>query len=74
MHVAILDARRSELAIVIGGLNNDMQEVSERTATFNQAKQEFDSAAQHYGALPFASDEDKSQTSQNLLTHTEIFL
>lgn len=31
MHVAILDARRSELAQVIGGLNQDPQEVSERT-------------------------------------------
>ncbi|WP_042035579.1 MCP four helix bundle domain-containing protein, partial [Aeromonas popoffii] len=73
MHVAILDARRSELAIVIGGLNNDMQEVSERTATFNQAKQEFDSAAQHYGALPFASDEDKQNYEQLIAAGAKYF-
>ncbi|MBW3806260.1 methyl-accepting chemotaxis protein [Aeromonas jandaei] len=66
MHVAILDARRSELAQVIGGLNKDAQEVSERTLTFNKAKQEFDTAAQKYGAMPFATDEEK-QTYEQLL-------
>ena len=66
MHVAILDARRSELAQVIGGLNKDAQEVSERTVTFNKAKQEFDAAAQKYGSLPFSTDEEK-QTYEALL-------
>ena len=66
MHVAILDARRSELAQVIGGLNKDTQEVSERTVTFNKAKQEFDAAAQKYGSLPFSTDEEK-QTYEALL-------
>ncbi|MGH1407990.1 MAG: MCP four helix bundle domain-containing protein, partial [Aeromonas sp.] len=67
MHVAILDARRSQLAQVIAGLSNDAQEVSERTATFNKAKQEFDAAAQKYGALPFTTDEEK-QTYDQLLS------
>ncbi|WP_421262065.1 methyl-accepting chemotaxis protein [Aeromonas jandaei] len=64
MHVAILDARRSELAQVIGGLNKDAQEVSERTLTFNKAKQEFEAAADKYGALPFATDEEKQLYDQ----------
>ncbi|MFB2830379.1 methyl-accepting chemotaxis protein [Aeromonas jandaei] len=66
MHVAILDARRSELSQVIAGLNKDAQEVSERTLTFNKAKQAFDTAAQKYGAMPFATDEEK-QTYEQLL-------
>ncbi|MGN5290965.1 methyl-accepting chemotaxis protein [Aeromonas sp. 11P] len=57
MHVAILDARRSELAQVIGGLNKDDQEVSERAQTFNKARQEFEQAAQKYGALEFSTEE-----------------
>ncbi|QWL57154.1 methyl-accepting chemotaxis protein [Aeromonas jandaei] len=64
MHVAILDARRSELAQVIGGLNKDAQEVSERTLTFNKAKQEFETAADKYGALPFTTDEEKQLYDQ----------
>ena len=64
MHVAILDARRSELAQVIGGLNKDAQEVSERTLTFNKAKQEFEAAADKYGALPFTTDEEKQVYDQ----------
>ncbi|WP_111805355.1 methyl-accepting chemotaxis protein [Aeromonas allosaccharophila] len=67
MHVAILDARRSELSQVIAGLNKDDQEVSDRTATFNKAKQEFDTAAQKYGAMPFTTDEEK-QTYEQLLS------
>ncbi|MGY3921747.1 methyl-accepting chemotaxis protein [Aeromonas jandaei] len=66
MHVAILDARRSELSQVIAGLNKDAQEVSERTLTFNKAKLAFDTAAQKYGAMPFATDEEK-QTYEQLL-------
>ncbi|QNF17554.1 methyl-accepting chemotaxis protein [Aeromonas jandaei] len=66
MHVAILDARRSELSQVIAGLNKDAQEVSERTLTFNKAKLAFDTAAQKYGAMPFTTDEEK-QTYEQLL-------
>ncbi|WP_421253216.1 methyl-accepting chemotaxis protein [Aeromonas jandaei] len=64
MHVAILDARRSELSQVIAGLNKDAQEVSERTLTFNKAKQEFEAAADKYGALPFTTDEEKQVYDQ----------
>ncbi|MGL6264645.1 methyl-accepting chemotaxis protein [Aeromonas jandaei] len=67
MHVAILDARRSELSQVIAGLNKDAQEVSERTLTFNKAKLAFDTAAQKYGAMPFTTDEEK-QTYEQLLS------
>lgn len=73
MHVAILDARRSELAQVIAGLNNDAQEVSERTATFNKAKQEFEVAAQKYGALPFTTDEEKLTYEQLLSAGAKYF-
>ncbi|WP_033137557.1 methyl-accepting chemotaxis protein [Aeromonas finlandensis] len=67
MHVAILDARRSELSQVIAGLNKDNQELSERTLTFNKAKQEFDLAAQKYGSTPFSTDEEK-QTYEQLVS------
>ncbi|HEH9401551.1 TPA: methyl-accepting chemotaxis protein [Aeromonas sobria] len=73
MHVAILDARRSELAQVIGGLNKDMQEVSDRTATFNKAKQEFDQAAQKYGALPFSTAEEKQVYEQVVAAGAKYF-
>jgi methyl-accepting chemotaxis protein len=73
MHVAILDARRSELAQVIGGLNKDMQEVSERTLTFNKAKQEFDQAAQKYGALPFSTAEEKQVYEQVVAAGAKYF-
>ncbi len=73
MHVAILDARRSELAQVIGGLNKDMQEVSDRTATFNKAKQEFEQAAQKYGTLPFSTAEEKQVYDQLLSAGAKYF-
>lgn len=73
MHVAILDARRSELAQVIAGLSNDAQEVSERTATFNKAKHEFEVAAQKYGALPFTTDEEKLTYEQLLSAGAKYF-
>ncbi|TNH92610.1 methyl-accepting chemotaxis protein [Aeromonas sobria] len=73
MHVAVLDARRSELAQVIGSLNKDMQEVSDRTATFNKAKQEFDQAAQKYGALPFSTAEEKQVYEQVVAAGAKYF-
>ncbi|WP_068978005.1 methyl-accepting chemotaxis protein [Aeromonas sp. EERV15] len=73
MHVAVLDARRSELAQVIGGLNKDMQEVSDRTATFNKAKQEFEQAAQKYGALPFSTAEEKQVYEQTVAAGAKYF-
>lgn len=73
MHVAILDARRSELAQVIGGLNQDEQEVNERTQTFNKAKQEFEQAARKYGALAFATDEEKQVYEQVLAAGAKYF-
>ena len=73
MHVAILDARRSELAQVIGGLNQDPQEVSERTGTFNKAKEEFDTAAQKYGALEFSTAEEKQTYEQLLAAGAKYF-
>ncbi|MFM5614474.1 methyl-accepting chemotaxis protein [Aeromonas allosaccharophila] len=73
MHVAILDARRSELAQVIGGLNKDDQEVSDRTLTFNKAKQEFEQAAQKYGALPFTTGEEKQVYEQVVAAGAKYF-
>ncbi|MGL5092996.1 MAG: methyl-accepting chemotaxis protein [Aeromonas sobria] len=73
MHVAVLDARRSELAQVIGGLDRDMQEVSERTLTFNKAKQEFEQAAQKYGALPFNTAEEKQVYEQVVAAGAKYF-
>ncbi|WP_421258031.1 methyl-accepting chemotaxis protein [Aeromonas sp. 600886] len=74
MHVAVLDARRSELAQVIGGLNKDEQEVSDRTLTFNKAKQEFEQAAQKYGALPFTTGEEKQVYEQVVAAGAKYFL
>ncbi|MEV3811747.1 methyl-accepting chemotaxis protein [Aeromonas allosaccharophila] len=73
MHVAILDARRSELAQVIGGLNKDDQEVSERALTFNKAKQEFEQAAQKYGALEFSTAEEKQVYEQVVAAGAKYF-
>ena len=73
MHVAILDARRSELAQVVAGLSNDAQEVNDRTATFNKARQEFEVAAQKYGALPFTTDEEKLTYEQLLSAGAKYF-
>ncbi|MFM5598500.1 methyl-accepting chemotaxis protein [Aeromonas sp. 601027] len=73
MHVAVLDARRSELAQVIGGLNKDEQEVSDRTLTFNKAKQEFEQAAQKYGALPFTTGEEKQVYEQVVAAGAKYF-
>ena len=73
MHVAILDARRSELAQVIGGLNKDDQEVSDRTLTFDKAKQEFEQAAQKYGALPFTTGEEKQVYEQVVAAGAKYF-
>lgn len=73
MHVAILDARRSELAQVIGGLNKDDQEVSDRTLTFNKARQEFEQAAQKYGALPFTTGEEKQVYEQVVAAGAKYF-
>ncbi|WP_279501274.1 methyl-accepting chemotaxis protein [Aeromonas veronii] len=73
MHVAILDARRSELSQVIAGLNKDDQEVSERTLTFNKARQEFEQAAQKYGALPFTTGEEKQVYEQVVAAGAKYF-
>ncbi|MEH8161745.1 MULTISPECIES: methyl-accepting chemotaxis protein [Aeromonas] len=73
MHVAVLDARRSELAQVIGGLNKDDQEVSERALTFNKAKQEFEQAAQKYGALEFSTAEEKQVYEQVVAAGAKYF-
>lgn len=73
MHVAILDARRSELAQVIGGLNKDDQEVSDRTLTFNKARQEFEQAAQKYGALAFTTGEEKQVYEQVVAAGAKYF-
>lgn len=73
MHIAVLDARRSELAQVIGGLNKDEQEVGERTLTFNKARQEFELAAQQYGALEFSTAEEKQLYEQVVAAGAKYF-
>ncbi|WP_421202049.1 methyl-accepting chemotaxis protein [Aeromonas enteropelogenes] len=64
MHIAILDARRSELAQVIAKLNKDEEEVNERARTFDQARQEFEQAIQKYGTLAFNTHEEKQVYEQ----------
>ncbi|MCZ0753904.1 methyl-accepting chemotaxis protein [Aeromonas enteropelogenes] len=59
MHIALLDARRAELTMVIGALNNDESEIVSSTQRYKSAKQEFGSALQIYNNLSFVSEKDK---------------
>ncbi|PJG60741.1 methyl-accepting chemotaxis protein [Aeromonas cavernicola] len=73
MHIAVLDARRSELAVIIAGMNKDSEEMSERKAMYDKAKESFDEAAKKYGSLSFSNEEDKQVYEQLLKAGARYF-
>ncbi|TVL32932.1 methyl-accepting chemotaxis protein [Shewanella xiamenensis] len=73
MNVALLDARRAELAMVIGSLNKDEIEVSSSAQRYAIAKQEFDSAQQAYEQLAFVSEKDKEYFAKLTAKASEYF-
>ncbi|MFB3946491.1 methyl-accepting chemotaxis protein [Aeromonas veronii bv. sobria] len=60
MHVALLDARRAELNMVIDALGNDSASLSNSTQNFEAAKNQFTAAEQRYGSMPFVSEQDRN--------------
>ncbi|MFB2776783.1 methyl-accepting chemotaxis protein [Shewanella xiamenensis] len=61
MHVALLDARRAELNLVIDVMTRDKAATELSKQHFEEAKHEFETAKQQYAKLEFVSDEDKEQ-------------
>ncbi|MGL6048574.1 MAG: MCP four helix bundle domain-containing protein [Aeromonas salmonicida] len=58
MHVALLDARRAQLAMVIARDNNDSADITRRNDSVTEAKGRFAKAVADYGRLAFnATDE-----------------
>ncbi|MFB2828976.1 methyl-accepting chemotaxis protein [Aeromonas jandaei] len=60
MHVALLDARRAELNMVIDALGKDSASLSNSTQNFEVAKNQFTAAEQRYGSMPFVSEQDRN--------------
>lgn len=61
MHVALLDARRAELNLVIDVMTRDKAATEISKQHFEEAKHEFETAKQQYAKLEFVSDEDREQ-------------
>lgn len=61
MHVALLDARRAQLAMVIALANNDSSDITRRNDSVTEAKGRFAKAVADYGRLTFnATDEEQT--------------
>ena len=61
MHVALLDARRAQLAMVIARTNNDSADITRRNDSVTEAKGRFAKAVADYGRLTFnATDEEQT--------------
>lgn len=61
MHVALLDARRAQLAMVIALANNDSADITRRNDSVTEAKGRFAKAVADYGRLEFnATDEEQA--------------
>ena len=61
MHVALLDARRAQLAMVIALANNDSADITRRNDSVTEAKGRFAKAVADYGRLAFnATDEEQT--------------
>ena len=78
MEIALLDARRAELNMVIAA-REDQQEIALHDKTYQAARQEFDAAAQAYGAMPFTSGQEeqefmalKAAASQYFTSHEQL--
>ncbi|MFQ1928729.1 methyl-accepting chemotaxis protein [Aeromonas veronii] len=63
MHIALLDARRAELNIVIDALSQDPAALNASELRFEAVKREFDAAQQEYARLEFVSEQDKKDFS-----------
>lgn len=59
MHIALLDARRAELNIVIDALSQDPAALNASELHFEAVKREFDIAQQEYARMAFVSEQDK---------------
>ncbi|WP_219597640.1 methyl-accepting chemotaxis protein [Aeromonas salmonicida] len=61
MQVALLDARRAQLAMVIARANNDSADITRRNDSVTEAKGRFAKAVADYGRLEFnATDEEQA--------------
>ncbi|HDZ8904798.1 TPA: methyl-accepting chemotaxis protein, partial [Aeromonas dhakensis] len=72
MHVALLDARRAELAMVIALTNNDQADIAKRNDSFSDAKARFLKALSDYGRLAF-NDAEEEQTYRALQPAGEAY-
>lgn len=64
MHVALLDARRAELNMVIDALGKDPDSLSSSTQSFEAAKSQYMAAEQRYGSMPFVSERDRNMFAE----------
>ncbi|GCF90612.1 methyl-accepting chemotaxis protein [Shewanella sp. M-Br] len=61
MQVALFDARRAELNLVIDVMKQDTAAMEISEQRFETAKREFEAAKQQYAKLEFVSEQDKQQ-------------
>jgi methyl-accepting chemotaxis protein len=73
MHIALLDARRAELAMIIGALSSDEPEINSSTLRYDTAKKEFNLAQQTYNQLSFVSEKDRQDFSELSTKANEYF-
>lgn len=64
MHVALLDARRAELNMVIDALGKDPDSLNNSTQSFEAAKSQYMAAEQRYGSMPFVSERDRNMFAE----------
>ncbi|XQW89435.1 methyl-accepting chemotaxis protein [Aeromonas veronii] len=64
MHVALLDARRAELNMVIDALGKDPGSLNSSTQSFEAAKSQYMAAEQRYGSMPFVSERDRNMFAE----------
>lgn len=72
MNIALLDARRFQLSMVIAMGNNDSADIERTQQGVIEAKTRFDKAADDYSALPFNAVDDE-QTFRALKTAGEVY-
>lgn len=64
MHVALLDARRAELNMVIDALGKAPDSLNSSTQSFEAAKSQYMAAEQRYGSMPFVSERDRNMFAE----------
>lgn len=64
MHVALLDARRAELNMLIDVMNQDSGALEISKQRYEAAKLEFDTAEKQYADLDFVSEQDRQQFNE----------